>query len=33
MNYTLVVGVADGPLGETDISPQKGIHTAVMKGF
>lgn len=33
MNYTIGVGVADGPLGDTDISPQQRIHTAVIKGF
>lgn len=33
MNYTIVVGVAAGPLGYADISPQRRIHIAVIKGF
>lgn len=31
--YIIVVGVADGLLGDSDILPQRGFHTVVIKGF
>lgn len=33
VNVIIVVGVANGPLGYIDISQQRRIHTAVIKGF
>lgn len=33
VKYSIVVLVADGPLGDADILPPSRIHTTAIKGF